>query len=287
MSSRVALGVGVLVACGLVLLAVSQRVLDQSPAAATRALEVRTADAARARGAPGREPARVEAEPEIEEGQRSESARDKSHKTYSVRLDELKSYCWGDRANPSRAYDSEPVNMFALRIPTRAHTSTRFDFCIEQVRLGGTPLVWGRDGRVEGSLGLSGEWITFSDEVTIWEQPGAGQGFEGSVEPGAPLCVRGTAPEVFEGQYGDYWGAAIGLRFRRSGAASGRSGAVTPRFSTIELQLVGDEIPQLLSVALDRNAFRADNESWCAFVRERSDGAVGSSNPLGRSAEDR
>jgi hypothetical protein len=188
-------------------------------------------------------------------------------RTYSFRLDELQTHCWGDPAHPSRHYDDEPLDMFALRVPTRTAAATPFDFCIEEVRFGNARVIWGKDARVEGvpGLGLSGRWLPFSDEVTTWERPRGGRSFEG-LTAGEPLCIKGTAPEVFEGHYGDYWGAAVGFVFQRMNGGS-RPSPYRPHFTSIEVVLSGAEIPALLTFAVDRHAFGENNESWCKFAR--------------------
>jgi len=191
-------------------------------------------------------------------------------KAYSVRLDELQTFCWGDPNQPSRPYVDEPIDMFAIRIPTRTGAATPFDFCIEEVRFGQAPVVWGKDGLVDGrtsALGLGGKWFPFSDEVTEWQRPRGGRSFQGSVGAGAPLCVKGTAPQVFEGHYADYWGAAVGFDLHMAEGAGGLRRRYRPRFTSITVVLRGEIIPGLLTLAVDQNPWREDNESWCKFVQ--------------------
>jgi hypothetical protein len=80
-----------------------------------------------------------------------------------------------------------------------------------------------------------------------------------------PLCIKGTAPQVFEAHYGDYWGAAVGFRFRRQDVT--RSATYRPHFANISVVLEGDAIPNVLVIAVDRRPFEEGNESWCKFLR--------------------
>lgn len=185
--------------------------------------------------------------------------------TISKKLTEFQSACWPGAAQVER-YASEPLARFSVQVPTNQQASTPFDFCIQEVKLGDVALTWLDGGVVSGemnALQINGVFFPVSDRHTFWSIPVGGKSFEGYVQQGQPLCVKGVAPQVEGAQYSEFWGASVAMEFR-SGMPNGEVILVNPTFDRISVVLSGSAIPSV-RLWIENNLTPTDSNAkrWC------------------------
>jgi hypothetical protein len=197
----------------------------------------------------------------------SAARRDPATRIVTIRLGDLRRDCFAS-SHAGPRYAGEPITKFSIRIPTNSKGPVPFDFCVQEIRFDDALAPWGRGGVFDAErneLGLSGPWFHFGDDVTTWERPAPGQVLGETVGPGAPLCIKGSAAQVFENRFDDYWGAALGFHFVGS---PGEVPLYQPAFATLQLLLQGRQIPTRLGFYVDDDRGQGTPfRTWCELTR--------------------
>jgi len=180
------------------------------------------------------------------------------------RLSEFRADCW---QADGEQYDGQPISKLSLVVPSDSRADVPFDFCIDELQLDDTKLAWGDDGQIaaDNPFGLAGVWFPYGDQQTFWSLPAGGKTFEGAVEANQPLCVRGRVARS-RPDAADSWGAAIGIFLNKVGE---NVGLHTPKFSRMELQLSGLEVPNLRLLVDDDEKSGRNVSRWCSDVKQK------------------